>query len=72
MQYASALALASLTGKAPSIASFIQLRNLSPPSSRPLAKIVMPLKSMQFSRQSTTERLTKYPTIYLGHQQRSL
>ena len=71
MQYASALALASLSGKAPSIASFIQPRTLSPPSSRPPVKNVTPLKSMQFSRQSTTERLTKYHPIYLGHQQRS-
>ena len=46
MQYASALALASLSGKAPSNTSLIQARTLSVLSSRPLERTVMPLKSM--------------------------
>ena len=60
MQYASALALASLTGKAPSNASLIQPRTQSPLSSRlPESPSMMP-KSMQSLSPLTIEKLRKY------------
>lgn len=61
MQYVSAVALASLSGKAPSNALIIQLGTLSLPSSRPPASPSMRLRSTQFSRLSIIERSTRYP-----------
>ena len=60
MQYASALALASLSGKAPSNTSIIQAKTLSQLSSKPLERTAMTLKSMPFSSQSATEKSMKY------------
>ena len=56
MQYVSAVALASLSGKAPSKASLIQLRTQLSPSLRPLARRSMSLRLMPSSRLSIIER----------------
>ena len=52
MQYASALALASLSGKAPSTCIFTQPRIRLPPFSKPLANQSMTPKSTQSSPHS--------------------
>ena len=70
MQYASALALASLSGKAPSNTSLIQAKTQSVLSSRPLEKTAMLLKSMLSWSQSAIEKLMKYIILNKGHQQR--
>ncbi len=49
MQYVSAVALASLSGKAPSKALITQLKTLSLLSSRPLANPSMRSRLMKFS-----------------------
>ena len=71
MQYASAVALASLSGKAPSNSTLIQPRTPSPLFSRPLESPSMMLKSMQSLSPLTIEKLRTYSIIYPGHQQRS-
>ena len=55
MQYVSAVALASLSGKAPSTPAFIKPRTQLSPSSRPLANPSMRLKSTPFSLPSRAE-----------------
>ena len=60
MQYVSALALASLSGKAPSTSPFTKPRNPLSPSSMPLASPSMRHKSMQSSPHSTAATLMKW------------
>ena len=67
MQYASALALASLSGKAPSKALFTQPRTPLPQSLKPPGKTAMPLKSMLSLSHSTIEKSMKYHSLHLGH-----
>lgn len=71
MQYVSAVALASLSGKAPSNTFITQPRTQSSLSSRPPASPSTRLRLTPSSRLSIIERSTRYLQFYLGYQQRT-
>lgn len=59
MQYVAALALASLSGNAPSTSKLTQPRTPSSPSSKPPASLLMTHRSMPSSPPSRDVRSTK-------------
>ena len=67
MQYVSAVALANLSGKAPSNTRNIQTRIRSSPSLRPLASPSMRLRSMLSSPPSMAGPLMTYFLPHPGH-----
>ena len=70
MQYVSAVALAGLSGKAPSTSQFTQPRSQSSPSSMPLASPSIWLRSLPSLTPSRAELSTMYLPLHSGHQQR--